>query len=284
MKRNSLILSILTIVLCATLIAGSSFALFTSESKVNVAVTAGTVKVTATAGDISYTSVLGAKLEESKAVKNGNVISIDKMVPGDVINFDITIHNESDVTINYRTIFNKISGNNALFNALKISITNAAAEDVPATQALSENGAEAPAIATPYGTMLPGDSDIVLNVTIELPVETGNALQGTACKLAYTVEAVQGNTDFGGAWDGVTVDTSWYTEELATQIAAATAENPVEIEISTAAQYAGLVKISNTKTCFKNTVIKLTNDIDLERQVRGSDRCCGRSWLLQRHI
>ena len=46
-KKKILFSSVMVIALCLSLIAGSTFALFTSESKVNIAVTSGTVKVTA---------------------------------------------------------------------------------------------------------------------------------------------------------------------------------------------------------------------------------------------
>ena len=47
MKKKILLSSILTIVLCISLITGSTFALFTSESKVNVAVSSGKVEMVA---------------------------------------------------------------------------------------------------------------------------------------------------------------------------------------------------------------------------------------------
>ena len=47
MKKKILLSSILTIALCLSLIAGSTFALFTSESKVNIAVTSGKVEMLA---------------------------------------------------------------------------------------------------------------------------------------------------------------------------------------------------------------------------------------------
>ncbi len=179
MKRNSLILSILTIVLCATLIAGSSFALFTSESKVNVAVTAGTVKVTATAGEVSYESTLGEKLPESDATVAGNIVTIEKMVPGDVIKFDITIHNESDVTVKYRTVISVVEDNDL---AAGLTIT------------VGEEDFDVSKIArTKWMVLAPESDDITVPVEITLPVEAGNEYQGKSCKLAYTVEAVQGN-------------------------------------------------------------------------------------------
>ena len=46
-KSKTFLGAVLSIALCASLIAGATFAIFTSESKVNIAVTSGTVKVTA---------------------------------------------------------------------------------------------------------------------------------------------------------------------------------------------------------------------------------------------
>ena len=194
MKRNSLILSILTIVLCATLIAGSSFALFTSESKVNVAVTAGTVKVTATATTPTKTSTLGNNVAETTASLTDNAISLGKIVPGDVFTFDIIIHNESDVTVNYRTVLKLISGEK-LWGGLKVTVEQKQTEDVPSVFAL-DTEEETDTVATPFGTMIPGCDDITLHVTVTLPVEAGNEYQGESCTFAYVVEAVQGNGEF----------------------------------------------------------------------------------------
>lgn len=179
MKRNSLILSILTLILCVSLVAGASFALFTSESKVNVAVTSGTVNVTATFGELSYESTLGETLPQSNATVDNNTITINKIVPGDVIKFDITIHNASDVTVKYRTLIS-IPEDNGLWDGLKVTIGET-----------TITGSEP--VTAAWTTLVPGSDDITVPVEITLPVEAGNEYQGKSCKLAYTVEAVQGN-------------------------------------------------------------------------------------------
>lgn len=43
-RRNVIVSALLAICLCASLIAGATFAIFTSESKVNIAVTSGNLK------------------------------------------------------------------------------------------------------------------------------------------------------------------------------------------------------------------------------------------------
>ena len=44
-RKNFIVSSILTIAMCVSMIVGSTFALFTSESKVNIAVSSGKVEV-----------------------------------------------------------------------------------------------------------------------------------------------------------------------------------------------------------------------------------------------
>ena len=55
MKNKIIISSILTIAMCASLIAGSTFALFTSQSKVDVSVNSATVSVTAYSSADNFT-------------------------------------------------------------------------------------------------------------------------------------------------------------------------------------------------------------------------------------
>ena len=53
MKSKVLVSSILTIALCLSLIAGSTFALFTDSAKNDIAVTSGTVDIDATIVDLA---------------------------------------------------------------------------------------------------------------------------------------------------------------------------------------------------------------------------------------
>ena len=56
-KKTKVIASaVATIALCASLAVGGTFALFTSESKVNVAISSGTVDVVAQASELSLYS------------------------------------------------------------------------------------------------------------------------------------------------------------------------------------------------------------------------------------
>ena len=116
-KSKTFLGAVLSIALCASLIAGATFAIFTSESKVNIAVTSGTVKVTATIGDLTTYSgvnisgseddVIVETAEKGKftnggtAEKDGNTIKITAMTAGDKVTFPVNIKNESNVTVKY---------------------------------------------------------------------------------------------------------------------------------------------------------------------------------------
>ena len=84
MKKNSLIASILTIAMCFIIICGSTYALFTSESRVNVAVKAANIDIVATVENVALDSTLGENLAQTSVDfdEENNVISLEKIVPG----------------------------------------------------------------------------------------------------------------------------------------------------------------------------------------------------------
>ena len=188
MKKKVILSSILTIALCLCLIAGSTFALFTSESKVNVAVQAAKVNVVAVAENVSLSSRLGSNVRETRAnfSTTDNTVKVEYMVPGDVIEFDIVVTNNSNVTVDYRAVLSVVS-DTGLWGGLVITFTDS--QDQPLTFGLDEYGR----LVTSYSELAVGVAPEVVHVRIELPVLAGNEYQETSCTFAYTVEAVQGN-------------------------------------------------------------------------------------------
>ena len=182
MKKNVIISSVLVIALCLSVIAGSTFALFTSESTVNASVSAGNVKLSATVDRIILDSTLGENLPETSATyyPDSNIITLQKLVPGDFVTFNINVSNESDVTVNYRTKISVVD-DNGLWNGLEVTIGDTI-----------YNGA---AKISSWSTLLPGSEDIVVPVKVSLPEDRTNEYQGKSCSFAYTVEAIQGNFD-----------------------------------------------------------------------------------------
>lgn len=176
MKRKLIVSSFLTIALCLSLIAGSTFALFTSESKANVAVTSAKVKVTASIdkdsiiknfGDVSATDV---KIDEKDPTK----ISVVNFAPKDSISLNLKLANESTIAIKYRLL---VTCPDELGNAIKVTSSPIELDtwtSAKAGQALGENGS--------------------VNVNIEYLFNGGEDLQEIKnAEFTLTVEAVQAN-------------------------------------------------------------------------------------------
>ena len=186
-KRNIIVSAILSLCLCVSLIAGATFAIFTSESKVNIAVTSGKVDVVATINEDSVqTKQLGTEYTAGKtstfagAVEiNGNSIDIKKFVPGDGVKFDINVTNNSNVAIKYRVVVSEATESN-LADELKIGV----------------DGKEYFGSAMgDYIKLEAGAAIGSIPVSIELPENAGNDWQDKIVKFYVAVEAVQGNAN-----------------------------------------------------------------------------------------
>lgn len=244
MKKKALLSSVLTIALCISLIAGATFALFTSESKVNVAVTSGNVDVVATVENLALDTTLArGNLNETSVNQDteSNTITLNRIVPGDYVTFDIRIHNNSDIAVQYRTVITKVE-DNGLWNGLVVTFDGVKYDGVNA-------------VKTDWAAMEVGSSDIIVSVKIALPENVGNEYMQKSCKLAYTVEAVQGNADMPDEWDGTTTDEPTQDQD-----------NANLYHISTAAQFMEVMEKSQnyaTTNVYYNKTIVLDKNIDL---------------------
>lgn len=182
-KAGILVSAIAAIAVCASLVVGATFALFTSEDKVDIAVTAGNVSVTATLGDpvasvISGSNVTGTNV--SAEVK-GNTITLDNMTPGDQVDFDITVKNEGTVSAYYRTAVVCEEGE-ILMSGLNFIVGTANLQRVRSYKSEYD--------------LINEEEEETVHVTIALP-ERGNKIDnrysGKSTKISYTIEAVQGN-------------------------------------------------------------------------------------------
>ncbi len=258
-KRSVLVSAVLAIVMCVSLIVGGTFAIFTSESKVNIAVTSGTVNVEATITDFSVYSPTSINMDEENTIKdstnvatkltvesgekgqfyNGGTatlgtkngiptLTLDKMTPGDSVTATIKIENKSDVAIKYRTVI-ACTEDNELFEGLTVTIGGTTYEGISKKAKWSNLLAANAAI----------DSDTV-EVVIELPTTAGNEYQGKSCTLSYIVEAVQGNAVTTDPVDGV-IEIS----------------NAVELNLFRAS-------INKNNSLYNRKTVKLTADIDLK--------------------
>ena len=198
-KSSIILTSLGAIAIAGSLIAGSTYALFTSESKTNIAVTSGTVDVTATItdllayspteiksdGTISVAENAANNTEATKVFANngtaaldGNKLKLSNMTPGDKVTFNIKITNNSNVSAKYRTIVSSDDGE--LFDGLEFKIGN-------------DYGVAYSSWSTAEST--------TLDCYVELPADAENEYQGKTCEIYFTVEAVQGNANMERHFD-----------------------------------------------------------------------------------
>ena len=189
-KSKTFLGAVLSIALCASLIAGATFAIFTSESKVNIAVTSGKVNVTATVNNLRLYSLdninantltgtekertsEGKFLNEGTATLSGNALTLDRLTPGDRVTFNVNIANNSNVTVKYRMRIS-IADDTGLASELNIKI-----------------GDYTGRYATIWEELAPGEGNQILACEIALPA--ASTVQDKSCTISLLAEAVQGN-------------------------------------------------------------------------------------------
>ena len=193
MKKRKLKLysAIVAITLCAAMIVGATFALFTSESKINIAVNAANVDITATINDSSLkTYSMGVEQATGKFELGGTAkitvenkiptLTLDQIAPGDKVTFEIDMENNSTIDVLYRVTW---VVNGELYGALEATADGSK---------LVNNTTEW------FSWTIPADDAAKVKsvpVSIELPKEVGNDAQGDTAAISFTVEAVQGNAD-----------------------------------------------------------------------------------------
>ncbi len=212
-KRNIIVSAVLAILLCTGIIVGATFALFTSEDKVNVNVTSGKIEITAVASDLLLYSPTSISMDDGNAVEtdtnlattnddgkggtfatggtvalaeenNEQLLLLDKMVPGDKVTFKLTITNYSNVKTKYRmsVVGTNLDGGKLLdvleFNIAGITVNNGYSKW------------ESLDIATESG----GTKIKEYTCYVELPTDVDNDYKDMSCSLLFHIEQVQGNT------------------------------------------------------------------------------------------
>lgn len=183
-KRSVIITAILAIIMCASLVAGATFALFSSSSSVNIAVTSGNVEVTASVVDIQKSYVdengetVNGKLFSGDATfdEGAHTVTLSNVLPKDTVKFKVEVVNRSNVAIKYRMVMSLVE-DNGLFSSLDIT--------------LNDKKFYGYTSGTKYALLEAEQQIAAIPVVISLP--EGATCNNTACKLTYKVEAVQGN-------------------------------------------------------------------------------------------
>lgn len=183
-KRSVIITAILAIIMCASLAAGATFALFSSSSSVNIAVTSGNVEVTASVVEIQKSYVdehgetVNGKLFSGDATfdEGARTVTLSHVLPKDTVKFKVRVVNGSNVAIKYRMVMSLVE-DNGLFSSLDITLNGKKFYGYTS--------------GTKYALLEAGQQIADIPVVISLP--EGATCNNTACKLTYKVEAVQGN-------------------------------------------------------------------------------------------
>ena len=217
MKKKIILSSILVIVLCLCVVVGSTFALFTENTKVNIAATAGDLEVEAEIlADAAKYKSLNESFELAENLLNDEdrkthfanggsasfkdgTLTLDKITPGDAVQFDIKVTNNSDVSVQYTARYEakfKVYTNEATGEyELVDSVVNKYGEIVTA---------EMLTVTVNYGTFgngtvyavlgAPGDS-ATFTVEVEFPNNgyNDNKYQGLSVVIDFHVDIVQYN-------------------------------------------------------------------------------------------
>ena len=189
-KKNVIFSAVLTIALCLSLLAGASFAYFTTDSKVNIAITSGKVDVVATADNlklyslenINPTTFEGTEVNRTEngtfvnggtATMNGGNLTLDGITAGDKVTFDITVKNNSIINVKYRVLVS-CDSDDGLFNELNLKFGDYSSK-----------------VITIWEDLAPGSEDKTMACSVELPAKS--TAQGKTCNITFAVEAVQSN-------------------------------------------------------------------------------------------
>ena len=206
-KGKIILTSLATIALSASLVVGGTFALFTSEDENTIEVVAGRVKVDATMETLRLYSAKAATATDADAFQDeknawyvheyqgdnvtnfsmggsapmtDSTLELVNVIPGDKVEFDITIDNASNVGILYRTVVTCEDGE-LLYSALDFGG--------------SVDYSKYSSYKSGWTFVDAADGITKVSFSIALPVELGNTYQGEGCKIKFRVEAVQGNAN-----------------------------------------------------------------------------------------
>ncbi len=219
-KSKTFVGALLSIALCVSLITGATFAIFTSEANVNIAVTSGTVKVTAEVTGFTLYSPTTLNADGSVANKenaatenafknggtaamNGGKLQINGITPGDKATVELTITNNGNVSTLYRYGYTLLSSEGEAYDGDALVLfegLNFVFDEMNAKTVTDTETSVTVAYKTAYAE-LPESKTVT--AVVELPGTAGNKYQDLSLTIAFVVEAVQAN-----------IDTTNNTEEL----------------------------------------------------------------------
>ncbi len=206
--KKKIVSCVLSLAMCLSIIAGGTYALFTSEAKTNIAIASGKVEVLATINTDSLELYSPSIINKDGTVPdeatnaatktnfaNGGTatfsdnkyLTLSDITPGDNATFDIKIENNSTIDIKYQTVIAAVGDNADLLGGLEISVTTGEKTE-------SFTGTAIKTAWTKVEANAEFDPDTI-TVEVKLPASAGNDWQELSAELAFTIFAVQANTD-----------------------------------------------------------------------------------------
>lgn len=195
-KRSVIITAILAIIMCASLAAGATFALFSSSSSVNIVITSANVEVNADVkvtktwhedNNVEKPGLYDTGKAEVTYENNQAKLTLSNFVPTDGVKLAVSLKNESTVKIKYRVLLlaDRTVGTE-LLDELDIDMNGMAFRGYT--------------LATEYVELEAGASIDDIPVTIVFPKEATEG-KNTTCNLAIKVDAQQGNAVADNTFD-----------------------------------------------------------------------------------
>lgn len=201
-KMRKLLLSVVTLVLTATLIAGATFALFTDELTFKNHLQAGTLDITLERTSLSYskldadgfqcTETISAPADFSNTNQSSaNIFEIDgttRIVPTSFFNAEMRISNHSTVAFDYWIKLDFIEGDATFAEQMKITVTTSTGKN---HDGIISTNASVGSSTDPIGTLKIGAEE-TFTVNVEfVDDEDNNLAKGKSVKFDLIVYAVQ---------------------------------------------------------------------------------------------
>ncbi len=188
-KKKIIIASIATLLAGGAIVGGTTYAVFKNNSNVSITVNSAKVDVTALVDTESvYTKQLGGdytlgttSMYDGEVTVSNKAITLNNILPGDGVKFNIKVTNNSSVNTKVRTIVKALE-DNELLDDLVIKIND---------EEFNGNA------KSTWEDLAKDSTDSIITIEIELPEECEVNSSSESISLEYSLEAVQGNANVG---------------------------------------------------------------------------------------
>lgn len=243
--KKKILISLLSIVMCFSLITGATFALFTSESKTNIAVSSGKVKVAATIEEVTLYSnnqeMTGTTFElGGTAQVNENKLVLNKMMPMDKIIVKVDIADLSNVNYKFRMSINCDTGNDTLLYRQLILGTSLDGINYDEFSGFDSGWQDKSSLIDSF------------NLSIEMPEYVDETYSDLSCEMTLMLEAIQGNATTNGAAGVQKIYRATDSSDLLTKLAECANGDTIILDGSEQAWQSVAINYTDEKTVYIN--------------------------------